>query len=145
MRLTPLILACTLTCALAACDQTQQTAAINPVAPSPPPACNCQPAPPPPTVASTPVLRTTHRHYRHYRMAYSESQESTSEADVTDYGYNSDSHVDGDTEAVTQTRTAWTDGFGRAYGPGHARRSGTMTRNRLKPWAHYDEDCDDGR
>jgi len=143
------LLACAL---LAGCDSTPPGPA------APPQACNCQPAPsvlpPAPTPAPEPVRETEHRHhYRHYRMTYSD--ESESESAITEYGYSSDSHLasyerehrthyEGAGTATGYTGGAlWIDGYGRAYHADHAaRRAGTMTHGRLKPWAHYDEDCD---
>jgi hypothetical protein len=143
MRLTivlPSLFACAL---LAGCDDAPQ-------APAPPPpqqACNCTPAAATPAVPAQEAQATRHRH-RHawHRHAETYSETGYSESETTEYGYASDSHIiaeSGNERAVQAGGRLWIDGFGRAYHADHAARAaGTMTRARLKPWAHYDEDCD---
>ncbi|MGH6872447.1 MAG: hypothetical protein ACREHE_13170 [Rhizomicrobium sp.] len=145
-------LACTL---LAGCDQTPAPA------PAPPPQqASVLPTPPLPSAPAAPAMAQVHR--RHHRHAWSgggtESgygySETYSQSEITGYDYVSDSHVSGgvsggmsDGDAHRGARRdgygLWIGGFGRAYdSDAHARRAGTMTGDRLKPWAHYDGDWD---
>ncbi|HEY1630735.1 MAG TPA: hypothetical protein VGF56_05435 [Rhizomicrobium sp.] len=104
-----------------------------------------------PAPAPTPEpIRETRHHTTHHRTHYATSETDTESA-TTEYDYVSDSRVasyEGEhrvSHASGYTGGAlWIDGYGRAYHADHATRSsGTMTRGRLKPWAHYDEDCDE--
>lgn len=140
MRATILLAAATIL--LAGCDETPQATAPAPMPPPPVVAPAPAPATPPPTMAEI--------HHRHHHTAWREhstSSEEYSESEVTDYDYVSDSHVTNVTATEdTHARHGyglWLDGFGRAHDSDvHARRAGTMTRGRLKAWAHYDEGCD---
>lgn len=132
---------------LAACDPAPQ--ATTPVAPPAPQACNCTPT----AAAPAPVAEVVHHRHHHHRAwtggSYgysSESYSESSESEVTAYDYVSDSHS---SESSAHTRDhrvgygLWLDGYNRAHDSDiHARRAGTMTRGRLKPWAGYDADCD---
>jgi hypothetical protein len=149
MRLTIVLLTLLACAVLAGCDVS--VPAPTPAAPPPPQACNCTPAPAP-APAPVQTAEVTPRHHHHHRAWHEESSSSESvysesESDTSSYGYVSDSHGGAAHRYETASYTGgrlWIDGFGRAYHAEHAARAaGTMTRGRLKPWAHYDEDCPD--